>query len=58
MRKQTAAAIQGGSMIVTAIPDKDRWRYKIGETTSHKTYATEALALKAGEKFKREYLPR
>jgi hypothetical protein len=36
----------------------DRWRYKIGETTSHKTYTTEALALKAGEKFKREYLPR
>jgi hypothetical protein len=36
----------------------DRWRYKIGETTSPKTYATEALALKAGEKFKREYLPR
>ena len=45
-------------MTITAIPDKDRWRYKIGETTSPKTYATEALALKAGEKFKREYLPR
>jgi hypothetical protein len=35
-----------------------RWKWKIGETTSPKTYATEALALKAGEKFKSEYLPR
>ena len=50
-------------MIVTAfiyerIYNMDRWKWKIGETTSPKTYATEALALKAGEKFKREYLPR
>ena len=36
----------------------ERWRYKIGDSVSSKTYATEALALKAGEKFKREYLPR
>lgn len=46
------------AFIYEKIGDTPRWKWKIGETVSPKTYLTENLALKAGQKFKREYLPR
>jgi hypothetical protein len=36
----------------------DRWKWKIGETASSKTYPSEKRAIAAGKKFAREYLPR
>jgi len=46
------------AFIYERIGQIDRWKWKIGETASPKTYPSKEIALKAGEKFKREYLPR